>query len=484
MAQRGASSETIRLTEPVGVAGYGVEGRATVEYLWERGIRDLRVMDRDKAGFDPQDPWNHLPFFFGPDYLNQAKECATVIRSPGIRPDTPGLAEARRAGARVTTATRLFLEAWPGKVAGITGTVGKGTATTLLQLALEAAGIPALAGGNIGQNPLRFLTELSDQSPVPVAVLELSSFQLMDLEGRRPEVAVILRTSSEHLNWHLDQAEYLAAKGRLLGEDPSAQTLIFCQDSPGSRALAQGWRGSALAVSLTGPVKAGVGLWENTPDNLLAHFAEGHSPQPLAALSHLAMPGDFNRENAAAAWLAAMALGADGERALKAIAQFPGLPHRLERAGVVNGAVCYNDSYATRPDAALAAARSFGQPLAMILGGSEKNADFSELMAVLAEHPTLRRAVFMGQTAERMMNELENSARRLGRNPPPMLRAPGLEQAFDLALEALNHQPGVLLFSPACASFDMFPNYKVRGERFRALVQRAELSPRNSPASP
>jgi UDP-N-acetylmuramoylalanine--D-glutamate ligase len=298
-----------------------------------------------------------------------------------------------------------------------------------------------------------------------VAVLELSSFQLMGLQGRRPDVAVILRSSSEHLDWHPDVEEYLEAKAQLLAAEGAAQTVIHCADSEGSRAIVSACEGRALAVSLLAAVGDGVGV----EDGRVKRF-RGGAAQPLPQLEHLSMPGRFNLENAAAAWLAAEALGASPEPALSTIAAFPGLPHRLEHVGNAAGVRCYNDSYATRPDATLAALNEFEEPLSIIMGGSEKFADFGALCEAVCGHSSLRRVVLIGSTAGRLAGELEAAARRMGRAAPSVFRAESLEAAFRAGLKALD-ESGVLLFSPGCASFDMFPNYKVRGERFRALVE-------------
>jgi len=204
----------------------------------------------------------------------------------------------------------------------------------------------------------------------------------------------------------------------------------------------------------------------------LARFRAGRA-EPLPELERLALAGVFNRENAAAALLAAEALGVPAARALPAIAAFPGLPHRLERCGEAGGVLCVNDSYATRPEATEGAIAAFGAaPLALILGGSEKHADFASLAEALCRHAALRRVLLIGATAERLAEAIGAAAARLGRPAPPRARCESLEAAFAEGLAALP-SGGVLLLSPACASFGLFPNYKVRGERFRALVNAA-----------
>lgn len=465
-----AVPELVRsLAVPIGVVGYGVEGRETLRFLRAHGVTALEVFDRkltaETVAAEPD--LASLPVHGEGDWRADLAACGTVVRSPGVRPDQPALEMARAVGARVTSATELFLAACPGPVVGVTGTLGKGTTVSLTEAVLNRAGIAARAAGNIGLNPLALLEALTEHT---VTVLELSSFQLMGLQGRKPEVAVVLRTTSEHLDWHRDVTEYRTAKSGLLAAHGSAQAaiqrVIYCADSPGACEVVGAALPNALAVSRTGPVSDGIGV----ADGCVFRYRAGQSER-LEALEHLQLPGAFNLENAAAAFLAAEALGAEPVVAAKAIAGFAGLPHRLEHAGVLAGVDCYNDSYATRPEATVGALSAFERrPLALIAGGSEKHADFALMAEAICFHPTLRRLVLIGTTAPRIAAAVHAAAERLARPAPPILRAESLEAAFAAAREALP-AGGVLLFSPACASFDMFPNYKVRGERFKALVQ-------------
>ncbi len=456
------------LPVPVALLGYGVEGRETLRFLRRHGLAGLRVYDRNFSQAQPADGGDYpdVTFDGAADWEARLSQAGTVIRSAGVRPDLAPLERARARGAQVLSATQLFLRLAPGPVAGVTGTLGKGTTVTLIGEALGAAGLPYRLGGNIGLNPLAFLDELTRDTRV---VLELSSFQLMDLRDHHPPVAVVLRTTSEHLDWHRDVTEYRRAKQGLIAPRAAGQRVIYCADSPGSREVVGAAADGAWAVSLREPVGEGIGL-DGT--GTLCRFRDGRG-EPLADLTRLALPGAFNRENAAAALLAAEALAAKPAAALTGIRAFPGLPHRLERVGEVNGVVCYNDSYATRPDATLGAVSAFDEPLVLIVGGSEKHADFRALMEALCAHPTLRLILFMGTTGPRMETELAAAARRLGREVPAQRRVADLPAAVKAGLAALAGG-GVLLMSPACASFDMFPNYTVRGEHFRELVAAAQ----------
>jgi UDP-N-acetylmuramoylalanine--D-glutamate ligase len=478
------------LKPPIAIAGMGVEGRDTFRFLRAQGVTALRVFDRELAAQPPPELAEaRIPVFGDADWLAQLPQCGTVFRSPGIRPDHPALQAARAAGARITSATTLFLTACPSPVIGVTGTLGKGTTATLIHEALRAVGIPSRLAGNIGLNPLAFLADVQPNEPV---VLELSSFQLMDLGAKKPQVAVILRTTEDHLDWHRDQAEYHAAKAGMLAPRESGQIVIYCADADGSRAVVASRLGDAIAYSLLHPVREGIGIGIDS-EHVFRYRAGAATPLPQ--LERLALPGRFNLENAAAALLAAeavLALLAPGAAAdsgiapaLAAIAAFPGLPHRLERVGVVRAGTgrgggssmgtgrevaCYNDSYATRPDATLGALSAFDQPLALILGGSEKHAHFAALAEAVCRHPSLKRVLLIGATAERLAGEIRGAAARLGVTAPPLEMAPGLAEACSHGVNALRETGGVLLLSPACASFGLFPNYKVRGEKFREWV--------------
>jgi UDP-N-acetylmuramoylalanine--D-glutamate ligase len=457
------------LPKPIGLLGFGDEGRATLQFLHAQGVRGVHVFDRSPRAADECDSalLDQTVPHLGDDYRSALGECRTIVRSPGIRPDIPELVQAARRGAHITSALRLFLAASPGKVVGVTGTLGKGTTVALIGAALIACGVPNRLGGNLGTNPLLFLDRLL---PSDVTVLELSSFQLMDLETDWPDVAVILRTTSEHLDWHRDTREYRAAKARLIAPPEQRQRLIVLADAEGSRETAGARFDEAWHFSLSQAVTEGIG----PAGGSLARMRGGRAT-PLPDLERLALPGTFNRENAAAALLAVEALGVSPGPALAAIAGFPGLPHRMEQVAEVGGVLCVNDSYATRPEAAQGAVEFYRErPLSLILGGSEKHASFEALAAALAAHPALKRVCLIGATAGRLEADIQAAARRAGKAAPPCLRCDTLEGAFASGMDALaDTAGGVLLLSPACASFGLFANYKVRGERFRALVKEA-----------
>ena len=473
----------------VGVLGLGQEGMATLRFLLDEGCERVHVFDAALPGTQ-NEHWLALRghprvvLHAEEDWQRALARCAVVFRGPRVPPRS--IPE----GPRVLGATQLFLALARGMVVGVTGTAGKGTTVGLVAAGLGAEGVPVRVGGNVGLNPLAFVGALGPRS---VTVLELSSFQLADWphaqryvrgseqgleKGLWPSVAVVLRTTAEHLDWHPDVADYWRAKARIVAPSEElsggAQRVIAMAESAGSLAITTRAQRRWL-VSLRRAVRDGVG-WKNSAGGF-ADYHQGEMGRCLPWLQQLRLPGRFNIENAAAAFLVLRSLGCAGWRAVSAWQRFEGLPHRLAYAGEVRGVRCYNDSYATRPEATQAALEAFGRrPLALILGGSEKHADFSALARRLCVPSVgVRRVMLMGSTAERLAEAIAEAAAFFGGVAPEVIHANSLEAAADGALASLP-AGGVLLFSPACASFDMFSDYRVRGERFIAWVRRQEVA--------
>lgn len=456
-------SITPRHPEPVAVLGVGVEGMATLSYLRSRGYRDILALDRNPLSGLPQG----VRSVTGPSYLEGLAEAATIFRSPGIRPDIAPLRAARARGARITSAMNEFLALCPAKVVGVTGTVGKGTVSTLLAQMLAASGVTTHLAGNIGTSPLGLLEVVATTD---VVVLEISSFQAMDLE-RSPQVCLVLKTTSEHLDWHTSLEEYREAKAGLVRHQRPQDAIIYCADAPGSLAIAQ--RSPAMsrfAYSLGAPMTCGASAEQ---DEFVLYQKGARQVLPLAP-SRLRMAGKFNRENVLAALLGARSAGAQLRSALEVAADFEGLPHRLEPAARSRFVRFFNDSYATRPEATMGALDCFdSEPLALILGGSEKHADFGLLAQAVAARSNLVHVALIGQTAPRLAAALAAAC------PVPTFEIvfyDGLEPAMEACSAAVSAKGGVVLMSPACASFGLFPNYKVRGETFRAIAKRLAAS--------
>ena len=458
--------------EPVEIVGGGLEGQSTARFLHGAGYERLTLRDRDPSVPVPEGCERRT----GTGYLADLPERGTVVRSAGIRPDLPELAAYSRSGGRILSQLHIFLGLFQGvrggRVAGVTGTFGKGTVTTFLSRMLQESGIAHAVGGNIGIPMLELL--LREDLP-PVAVLELSSFQLMDLAPIRglgaispdafaPRVGVSGRVTIEHLDWHTDQVEYWNAKARLCEEQTDSDHAVFLSADPGS--VFVGMAGSSI------PHPVGPG-GEMDPKTESVVDDDG---KILLSRSEMRVPGAFQLSNAALAWTAARILGATDIACKTAARSFEGLPHRLQYAGERGGVRFFNDSYATRPEATLAAVEALvGAPVALILGGSDKGIDFAELSDGLRASPHLAHVALIGATAARLRASLEAG----GPMPFSVQDHPGLAEAFEdcrLAVPA----GGAVLLSPACASFGLFRNYKERGEAFLALVEAIRLVTRAS----
>jgi UDP-N-acetylmuramoylalanine--D-glutamate ligase len=424
-----------------------------LRHLLGSGRRDVVVLDRNA-------PSEGLPEgvqgVFGEDYLRGLESAATAFRSPGLRPYVPEIEAFRKRGGLLTSQLEAaFRLKRRDRILGVTGTVGKGTCCSLLSDMLDAGGVAHRLAGNIG---LPILDALEGLAPDAWLVLELSSFQL-STATESPGAAIVLRTTTEHLDWHADQKEYWDHKANLVRFQEPGDFCVYFADADGSRAIGAQGEGRKLAVgaAASGGDSAGARLSDTEallPDGLRIVLAETR------------MTGAFNLENIAAAAVAARELGASPEAVLRAARAFSPLEHRIEFVREARGVRYYNDSYATRPEASLGAVRGLkGAPLGLILGGSEKFADFSELAEALAGEAHLRAVAFIGQTAERLEAELRRAGALEGR---AHRRCAALGEALDFLRGEIRE--GAILLSPACASFGLFANYKERGKAFKALV--------------
>lgn len=467
--------------------GYGVEGRSTCRFLLDRGYRDITVFDRvAPADLDPR--VRYAGAGAEGDYLAGLPGMRTVFRSAGARPDLPAIRDfLARGGVLTSQVGYAFALVGRERIIGVTGTVGKGTCCSILHAMLSESGIKARLGGNIGVPALDLAASLEKDE---ILLLELSSFQLSALPVS-PRVAVVLRTTSEHLDWHLSREEYWRHKARIAARQVPGDLLVHCADAPGSAFIAgpgsaEG-AGGIRRIAYGKPVPGGAAPDIRIGPDALDWVTRGFT----LSLAETRLKGAFNLENLAAAAAVALELGADPAKVKAAAAGFQGLEHRLEFVREHGGLAFYNDSYATRPEATLGAVEALKDaPLGLILGGSEKHADFGELADAIASSGHVEAVALIGQTSERLRAELARAGfgRRAGARPagagPGSLRLCGsLEEALGFLVEAMGGsgmapgpggeagRKGSIALSPACASFGMFENYKQRGKAFKRLVQ-------------
>jgi UDP-N-acetylmuramoyl-L-alanine---L-glutamate ligase len=373
-------------------------------------------------------------------------DCEVVVRSPGVPAHRPELEQLRAQGVLVTTATSLWLAERGGEgVIGVTGTKGKSTTAALTHHLARAAGRTAQLAGNIGVPAL----ELLDGEPAEVVVLELSSYQIADLQ-RGPQVALFTNLFREHTDWHGSEERYRADKLRLL-ELPGVRTAVL---NARDRALAA-LHPAVEEVRLYGTP----GGWDVGE---AGEIVRGGAP--MLGAGELELPGEHNALNLCGALTALEALGVSAPSLAGALRGFAALAHRLERVGERGGLTWVNDSISTTPESTVAALASFpGRQIVLIAGGQDRGQDYSELGRVLCEVGAT--VIGVPSTGERLLA----AARDAGLAQAQTLAAEDLDSAVSLA-RSLAIPGGVILLSPAAPSYDHYRDFEERGERFRALA--------------
>ena len=386
-----------------------------------------------------------------------------VVKSPGVPGEAPVVTAARTRGVPVWSELELAYRLFANPVTAVTGTNGKTTTTALLGHMFAVAGRPAHVAGNIGAAVSALPDDLDPQDEL---VIEVSSFQLEDVAAFRPAAGVFLNLTPDHLDRHGTMHRYLDCKAKLFARQRTGDTAVMNQGDPAVRSLAD-----ELAARPGGPrvarfaTAAGVGL-----DSWLAEGRLHLEGRPAVLVGELPLRGLHNMENCLAAGTAALARGLEWGAVVESLRTFPGVPHRLERAGSVNGVAYVNDSKATNVEATLKALAAYPEGTHLILGGRDKASDYRPVARACARG--CRGVYLIGEAAPLIADAFARvrAEERLSTVPEP--RAYGdLETAVRAA--AAVAQPGeVVLLAPACASFDQYSDFEARGRHFAELVQR------------
>jgi UDP-N-acetylmuramoylalanine--D-glutamate ligase len=424
----------------IAIAGYGIEGQENYRYWSRQADNDVTIVDEKGTGAPIP---KNAQSIIGPDAFRTLDGFDLVIRTAGLPPRNI------KTDGKVWSATNEFFKKCPAPIIGVTGSKGKGTTASLIAAIFEETGRKVWLVGNIGVSAL---SVLDDIKPEDIVVYELSSFQLWDIE-RSPFVSVVLFIEQEHLDVHASMEEYLAAKGNITRFQTADDILIYNQTNK-----------YALQIADTSAARK-IGY----PNDSAAHIADGwfmYGPQQLFSVDTLALPGLHNVDNALAAIDAVWPFTQDVEAIENALSDFRGLPHRLSYVATVRGVDYYDDSIATTPSSAIAALNAFPDShKILILGGSSKGSDFSELAAALKSHKV--HVLLIGDEATRIAEALKtvsysNYELHVGDDLTVVV-----QRAAELA------KPGdVVLLSPAAASFGQFKNYVDRGEQFIAAVDK------------
>ena len=442
------------------VVGLARQGKALARYLGERGAEVIVSDLKSAEELQPlREELADLPLRYAlgghpPEILEGAD---LLCLSGGVPADLPLAQQARLRGVALSNDSQLFLEACPAPVVGITGSAGKTTTTELVgRMARAVGGRPVWVGGNIGQPLLEWVDQIR---PEDIVVLELSSFQL-ELMTRSPQVAALLNLTPNHLDRHRSMQAYTAAKRRILDFQSEPDVAVLGRDDPGAWALRKRVRGRLLTFGADPDESDGTSIEDGRVR--LRWNGEVRDLFPVEAIQ---LRGAHNRQNVLAACAIAAALELPAEAMLAGVQGFAGVEHRLEFVRRVGGADWYNDSIATAPERTLAALHSFEQPVVLLLGGRDKGLPWEPLFAELRRR--VDHVVFFGELGPVMAGKL--GAPRLGQRPETIDLAPGLAGAVQAA--ALRAAEGdVVLLAPGGTSFDEFPDFAARGERFRELV--------------
>lgn len=427
----------------IAILGYGEQGRSAYEY-WNKPENEITVCDEDTDIKLPGDVSNQL----GKDYLDNLDRFDLIVRSPSILPEDITERNSSKILEKTTSVTNEFFKICPTKnIIGITGTKGKGTTSTLLARMLESTGKRVHLGGNIGVAPLDLLK--NDIQENDWVVLELANFQLIDLR-HSPPIAVCLMIAPEHLDWHSDEKHYYDSKKPLFKHQTADDFAIYFGDSNRSAEIASIGKGRKIPYCQ----KPGA-LIEN--NNLVINS------EVICSTKDFKLPGEHNWQNICAAATAFWQVEKNPQAIKEVATTFSGLPYRLELVKEIDGVKYYNDSFGTTPETAQVAVKAFSEPKILILGGSDKGLDYTGLAKTVVEN-NVKKVLLIGLMAEKIRSALDDAGYKNYAEGGKTI-----EEIIKNAREA--SEPGdIILFSTACASFDMFKNYKDRGDKFTRAV--------------
>ena len=444
----------------IAVIGIGVSNIPLIDYLFEKEAKVTIFDDREeekisKDIFDKIKKYK-FDYYFGKRNLDNLHGFEVIFRSPSCLPTKPELVREKERGAVVTTEIEQLIKMAPCKVIGITGSDGKTTTTTLTAKILEDGGYNVYLGGNIG---IPLFTKLKEIKPEDIIVLELSSFQLMDMEVS-PDISAITNITPNHLNVHKDYQEYIDAKKNIYKHQKSTGILVLNADNELTNSCQNDANGDVILFSSKQRLDYGYivedGIIKECNDGIRRH---------LISQDEIKLKGIHNLQNICTA----LALTKDlvsTEKALNTIKEFSGVKHRLELVRVLNGVEWYNDSASTSPTRGISALNSFNKEIVLIAGGADKNLDYTPLGIKIVEK--VKSLILIGQTASKIYEAVKIEEEKQNKKVDIHM-CETFKQSLELAKRIA--KPGqIVLFSPASTSFDMFKDMYDRGDKFRKEV--------------
>ena len=445
----------------VAVIGLGVSNIPLIDYLKEKQA-DVTVFDdreEEKIGIDIIQKVKQYGFkyFLGKGNLDNLKGFDLIFRSPSCMPTKPELVAEKQRGAIVTTEIEQLMKKAPCKIIGITGSDGKTTTTTLTYEILKNAGYNVHLGGNIG---IPLFTKLDEMKAEDIIVLELSSFQLMEMEIS-PDIVAITNITPNHLNIHKDYEEYIEAKKNIFKYQNENGILVLNADNELTNTCKTEANGKVIMFSSTQKLENGYivedGIIKKCEDGIRRHILN---------TADLKLKGIHNFQNVCTA-LALTETLVDIDNAVETIKEFSGVHHRLELVRTIDGVEWYNDSASTSPTRGISALNSFNnKEIILIAGGADKNLDYTPIGKPIADK--VQTLILIGQTATKIYDavkkELEIQNKQLD-----IHMCETFQESLDLA-KRIAKSGQVVLFSPASTSFDMFKDMYDRGDKFKEAV--------------
>ena len=444
----------------VAVIGLGVSNLPLLDYLHDKKatvtIFDDRNIDELPKEIVEKITNYGFNFSFGKNSLEKLQNFDLIFRSPSCLPTKPELQAEIKRGAIVTTEIELLMKMCPSKIIGVTGSDGKTTTTSLIYAILKDAGYNCFLGGNIG---IPLFTQIKNMTPNDIVVLEMSSFQLMDMEVS-PNISVITNIAPNHLDIHKSYEEYIDSKKNIFKYQKENSTLVINYDNEITKKFVKEAKGNVIYFSSKNKLDNGVifddGMIKICKDGIRRH---------ILAQKDMKLRGVHNCENACAA-IAATASLVSVEEQIKTIQEFSGVEHRLELVRNINGVNWYNDSIGTSPSRTIAGLNSFNEKIVLIAGGYDKHLDYTPIAKPIVDN--VSKLILMGATADKIHDAVVKEL-TLEQKSMPIYHCSTLKETVELANKIVE-KGEIVLFSPASASFDLFKNFAERGDKFKELV--------------
>ncbi|MCI9015558.1 MAG: UDP-N-acetylmuramoyl-L-alanine--D-glutamate ligase [Clostridia bacterium] len=446
----------------IAIIGLGISNIPLIDYLHEFEAKvtvfDDRTIDRlDKELINKIDKYK-FEISLGENSLSKLQNFDIIFRSPSCMPNKKELLLEKQRGAIITSEIEMLMEMAPCKIIGVTGSDGKTTTTSIIYEILKQSGYNCHLGGNIG-TPI--FTKLNKILPKDIILLELSSFQLIDMTIS-PNISVITNITPNHLNIHTSYEEYINAKKNIFKYQKEDDILVLNHDNDLTYECKKEAKGKVVFYSSKTKLDNGIIL-----DNDVIKECEDDLRKHIISTDKLLLKGKHMYENICAAIAATKTL-VDFEDIKKAITKFKGVEHRLEFVKQIDGVKWYNDSIGTSPTRTIAGLKSFDEEIILIAGGYDKHLDYEPMAKPIVEN--VNTLILMGQTSEKIFNEVSKELKKQNKQLK-IYKCNTLKETVNIA-HKIATKGQIILFSPASASFDMFKDFADRGNKFKELVNK------------